>query len=180
MVNILHEWREIVRGLRHQEWEIRRKIHRHHPRIAHESEFTFFINKIKFSAMNAQASVPSGTPVTGQNVPLGADKSQLPDSAYKTGSCKYGVIPGPSGNQPGFTVAPGATEEQFVVTETNVGTASDGIITFDAQDVNGNQLPQSQGTLSFTVVPPPPPPVAVESQFVFNTTTTSAAVTAAN
>lgn len=129
--------------------------------------------------MNATLSVPSGTAVSGYNAPLDANNNQLPDTAYKAGSCKYGVIAGPSGNAPGFSIAPGATEEQFVVTETTPGTASDGIITFDAQDINGNQLPQSQGTLVFTVTPPPPPAVAVASQFVFNTTSTSATVAAA-
>lgn len=180
MFSPLHELREFFRDLRRQEREICERIHRHHRHIAHESRFTFLINNFKFSAMNSILSVPSGTPVSGYNAPLDANNNQLPDSAYKAGSCVYGVIAGPSGNLPGFTVAPGATEEQFVVTETTPGSASDGIITFDAQDVNGNQLPQSQGTLAFTVVPPPPPVVAVGSQFVFNTSSTSATVAAAS
>jgi len=116
--------------------------------------------------MNSTLTVPSGTPVDGFNAPLDAKKNVLKDSAYKPGSCKYGVIPGPSGNPPGFTVAPGATEEDFTVTENTAGAASDGIITFDAQDAEGNQLPQSQGTLIFTAVTP----VAVESEFNFNQT----------
>lgn len=116
---------------------------------------------------NAVLTVPSGTPVSGFNSPLDAKGNVLKDSAFKVGSCKYGVIKGPSGNDPGFSVAPGATEEQFEVTENAEGAASDGIITFDAQDVDGTDLPQSQGTLVFTAVAPK----AVESQFNFDQTT---------
>jgi hypothetical protein len=134
------------------------------------SIFTFQFLTYKISSMsNASLTVPSGTKVTGFNSPVDASTPPvvLPDTAYKTGSCKYGVIEGPSGNAPGFTVAPGPVEEDFIVTETVAGAGSDGIITFDAQDVNGNQLPQSQGTLIFTPVVTPPP-AAVASQFNFD------------
>ena len=115
---------------------------------------------------NSKLTVPSGTPVDGFNNPADAKGNDLPITAYKSGSCKYGVITGPSGNPPGFTVAPGATEEEFVVTETTPNTASDGIITFDAQDVDGNDLAQSQGLLIFTEAPA----LAVGSNFNFNQT----------
>lgn len=131
------------------------------------SIFTFKFLNYKISSMsNAVLTVPTGTPVTGFNSPADIKGNNLPDSAYKVGSCVYGVIVGPSGNAPGFTVAPGAREEAFVVTETAPGSASDGIITFDAQDVNGTQLPKSQGTLSFTATPA----VAVGSNFNFDQT----------
>ena len=139
------------------------------PPIDHRKNlFTFQFLNYKSSAMsNAILSVPTGTPVTGFNSPVDVKDNVLPDSAYKVGSCVYAVIAGPSGNPPGFTVAPGAKEEAFVVTETTPGTASDGIITFDAQDVNGTPLPQSQGTLSFTATPA----LAVGSAFNFDQTT---------
>lgn len=123
--------------------------------------------------MNAAAlTVPSGTQVSGFNAPLDAGDNVLPNSAYKAGSCKYTVVPGPSGNAPGFSVSTPSDEEDFVVTEDTPGSASDGQINFDAQDVNGNQLPTASGVLIFTATttppPPPPPAVAVASQFNFN------------
>ncbi len=122
--------------------------------------------------MNApNLTVPSGTPISGFNAPLDSGNNVLPNSAYKTGSCKYTVVPGPSGNAPGFTVSSPSDEEDFVVTELVPGAASDGQINFDAQDVNGNQLPTASGILIFTATnnpPPPPPAVAVASQFNFN------------
>lgn len=141
--------------------------HPHHE-YHKKSKFTFQFLNYKFSSMsNAVLTVPTGTPVTGFNTPVDVKGNILPDAAYKVGSCVYGVITGPSGNPPGFTVAPGAKEEAFVVTETAPGSANDGIITFDAQDVNGVQLPQSQGTLSFTATAA----VAVGSAFNFDQTT---------
>lgn len=132
------------------------------------SLFTFEFLNYKFtSTMDAVLTVPSGTPVSGFNAAGDAKGNNLGDSAYKAGSCVYAVIVGPSGNPPGFTVAPGAREEAFIVTETGpTGTASDGIITFDAQDVNGNPIPQSKGTLTFTVAPL----VATQNLFNFDQT----------
>lgn len=153
------------------------ELEKHFPGRRTKNLFNFVIKNYKISFMsNATLTVPSGTPVTGFNAPLDGSTPPvvLPDSAYKAGSCKYGVIAGPSGNPPGFTVAPGPVEEDFIVTETTPGAASDGIITFDAQDINGNQLPQSQGTLVFTAAVTPPP-VAVASQFNFDQPAAAAA-----
>lgn len=165
------EWNRLLQKLQYH--------HPNHPRL-HKPRFTFFINNLNFTAMSQPTlTVPSGTPVSGFNKPLDSGGNVLPDSAYKTGSCKYTVVPGPSGNPPGFTVAPTDDEEDFAVTELVPGAASDGQINFDAQDVNGNQLPTSSGILAFTAVapppPPPPPPVAVASQFNFNAVPTAAA-----
>lgn len=156
--------------------------YRHHGHGAQNSRFTFIINNFKISAMNApNLTVPSGTPVSGFNKPLDSGKNVLPDSAYLAGSCKYSVVPGPSGAAPGFTVAATDDEEDFAVTELVAGAASDGQINFDAQDVSGNQLPTASGILIFTATttppPPPPPPVAVESQFNFNAIPAPAAST---
>lgn len=169
---------EIIRDLDAAEREWNRLLqklqfhHPHHPRLF-KSRFTFLINNFKFSAMNApNLTVPSGTPVSGFNKPLDSGNNVLPDSAFKAGSCKYSVVPGPSGAAPGFTVAATDDEEDFAVTELVPGAASDGQINFDAQDVNGNQLPTASGILIFTATttppPPPPPAVAVASQFNFN------------
>lgn len=106
-------------------------------------------------------TVPTGTPVTGSAQPLDAKGNVLPNAAFKAGSCKFSVSAGA-----GFSVAPGATEEQFVITETAAGSASTGELLFDAQDVNGNQLPQSSASISFTAIPA----VAVSSQIVFDQT----------
>lgn len=131
--------------------------------------------------MNAPTlTVPSGTPVSGFNAPLDSAGNVLPNSAYKPGSCKYTVVPGPSGNPPGFTVSTPSDEEDFVVTELVPGAASDGQINFDAQDVDGNPVPTSSGILIFmstTPPPPPPPPVAVASKFTFNPIPAAAPVT---
>jgi hypothetical protein len=174
----IREWMRVLRrDMRAAKAELyehwRRHHHRHHAHPAHESRFTFLIHNLNFSAMETpQLTVDSGTPVSGFNAPLDAGGNVLPNSAYKPGSCRYSVVPGPSGNAPGFTVFTPSDEEDFVVTETNPGTDSDGQINFDAQDVNGNQLPTSSGILIFkkpaTPPPPPPPPVAVASQFNFN------------
>lgn len=132
------------------------------------SIFTFeFLNYKITSNMNAVLSVPSGTPVTGFNAAGDAKGNDLGDSRYQAGSCLYAVIAGPSGNPPGFTVAPGAREEAFVVTETTPGSASDGIITFNAKDNLGNVIPQSQGTLNFTAA------VAIVTQNLFSFDQTS-------
>lgn len=132
------------------------------------SIFTFeFLNYKLTSTMDAVLSVPSGTPVTGFNAAGDAKGNDLGDSRYLAGSCLYAVIPGPSGNPPGFSVAPGAREEAFVVTETAPGADSDGIITFDAKDSAGNVIPQSRGTLKFT------PILAVVTQNLFNFDQTS-------
>jgi hypothetical protein len=150
---------------------LEKEAHHRHRHLEKRSIFTFQFSNYKISFMsNASLTVPSGTSVTGFNAPLDGSTPPvvLPDTAYKAGSCKYGVIAGPSGNPPGFTVAPGPAEEDFVVTENVPGAASDGIITFDAQDVNGNQLPQSQGTLIFTATTGGGTPVAVASQFNFD------------
>lgn len=133
--------------------------------------------------MNApNLTVPSGTPVSGFNAPLDAANNVLPNSAYKAGSCKYSVVPGPSGNPPGFSISTPADEEDFVVTENAPGSASDGQINFDSEDAEGNPVPTSSGILIFTSTtppPPPPPPVAVASQFNFNAIPTAAAAAAA-
>ena len=101
--------------------------------------------------------------MTGSAAPKAADGSILPVSAYKVGSCKWSVDP-----NAGFTIAPGSTEEDFTITETTPGSASSGQVNFDAQDVNGDQLPTASFTLSFTAVEPPPPPLAVGSQITAN------------
>jgi hypothetical protein len=161
---------QIISRLVKQNGELINLLERHDRRL--KSQFTFKFSNYKFSSMsNASLTVPSGTPVTGFNAPLDGSTPPvvLPDSAYKTGSCKYTVVPGPSGNPPGFTAAPGPVEEDFVVTENVPGAGSDGQINFDAQDVNGNQLPTSSGILAFTPsTTPPPPAVAVASQFNFD------------
>jgi hypothetical protein len=169
------EWIEACkRDIRKAKAELYEHFHRRHqPHPVHESRFTFIFNTLKFSAMETpQLTVPSGTPVSGFNAPLDSGTNVLPNSAYKTGSCKYTVVPGPSGKDPGFTVSAPSDEEDFVVTENTPGADSDGQINFDAQDVNGNQLPTSSGILTFKGTqappPPPPPPVAVASQFNFN------------
>lgn len=132
------------------------------------SIFTFEFLNYKFtSTMDAVLSVPSGTPVTGFNAAGDAKGNNLGDSRYQAGSCVYAVITGPSGKTPGFTVKPGAREEAFVVTETAPGSASDGIITFNAKDSAGNAIPQSQGTLTFTA------PVAAVTQNIFTFDQTS-------
>lgn len=171
---LIHYFIEEIRSLRSVEHRLLGIVDRLLPKEDHccrtqkiHSGFAFQFFNYKFKSMsNAVLTVPTGTPVTGSNAPVDAKGNVLPDAAYKVGSCVYKVIPGPSGNPPGFSVAPGAREEAFVVTETAPGSASDGIITFDAQDVNGNQLPQSQGTLTFTATPA----VAVGSQFTFDQT----------
>lgn len=162
-----HLWR-LLREVDRERRLILDQIFHHHRHHAVQSRFTFLINNFKFSSMsNSQITVPSGTPVNGFNSPLDAKDNVLKDTAYLAGSCKYGVIPGPSGNAPGFTLTAGATEEDFGdVVETVPGAASDGIITFDAKDINGKDLAQSQGTLIFTAVVP----LAVGSQFNFNQT----------
>lgn len=171
----IREWIETCkRDIRKAKAELHEHFHRRHqPHPAHQSRFTFIINTLKFSAMNAPTlTVPSGTPVSGFNAPLDSGDNVLPNSAYKSGSCKYTVVPGPSGNPPGFTVSTPSDEEDFVVTENTPGSASDGQINFDAEDVNGNPIPTSSGILIFTAPvtppPPPPPPVAVASKFTFN------------
>lgn len=164
---ILYMLVQVLRGLEKELAAIIEKIDRHHPRaFVHKSRFSFFVNnKFKFSAMKASLTVPSGTPVSGFNNPVDVKGNDLPDSFYKPGTCVYGVIPVDGDVNPvGFSIAPGATEEDFVVTETVPGSASQGIITFDAQDADGNALPQSQGTLVFTAVAPK----AVDSRFTFN------------
>ena len=170
MIFYFDQLRMVIRELEREIRDVKEKMYHHHRHHTINSlfTFTFLNNKISFMS-NASLTVPTGTPVTGKNTPLDAKNNALPLSAYKVGSCTYGVIPGPSGNPPGFTVAAGAVEEDFVVTETSPGNASDGIITFDAQDVNGNQLPQSQGTLIFTAIPA----VAVGSAFAFDQTSHS-------
>jgi hypothetical protein len=159
----------IISRLVKQNGELINLLERHdHPRK--RSIFTFTFSNYKISSMsNATLTVPSGTPVTGFNAPLDGSTPPvvLPDSAYKTGSCKYTVVAGPSGNTPSFTVAPGPVEEDFIVTENVPGAASDGQINFDAQDVNGNQLPTSNGILVFTATTTTPA-VAKGSQFNFD------------
>jgi hypothetical protein len=131
------------------------------------SLFTFQFLNYKFtSTMDAVLSVPSGTPVTGFNAAGDAKGNDLGDSRYLAGSCVYAVIGGPSGNPPGFTVAPGSREEAFVVTETTPGSASDGIIIFNAKDSAGNVIPQSQGILTFTAAPA----VVTQNLFTFDQT----------
>lgn len=160
---------QFERELREYEANFRRKYKRRHGKSKEGSLFTFEFSNNKFSSMsNATLKVPSGTKVTGFNTALLKGVAQ-PDAAYKSGSCKYGVIPGPSGNPPGFSVAPGAREQAFIVTENTPGAASDGIITFDALDANGDVVPQSQGTLIFTAAAGTGV-VADESQFNFDQT----------
>jgi hypothetical protein len=163
------EWEELREDYEIVETWTREHLLRHH-RKAVRSKFIFNV-KHKFSEMSTpNLSVPSGTPVSGLNQPVDVNNNVLPDSAYLTGSCKYTVVAGPSGNPPGFTVAPGATEEDFVVTENVPGAASDGQINFDAQSAAGIQLPTSSGILVFTASTTTPPPVgtAVGSLFTFN------------
>lgn len=141
------------------------------PKLAHEhkirSIFTFQFLNYKFSSMsNAILTVPTGTPVTGFNAAADVKGNALPDSAYLSGSCKYSILPNTDGSPSGATVAVGAREEAFVATEVTPGAASTTIIAFDAQDINGVQLPQSTGTLIFTAAPA----VAVGSNFNFDQT----------
>jgi hypothetical protein len=172
----IKEWiRCLERDLKQAKTELQEHFRRHgRSKNAHQSQISFLINTFKFSSMSTpNLSVPSGTAVGGISEPLDASTPPvvLPNSAFKTGSCKWSVVPGPSGNAPGFSVAPSAVEEDFSISEDAPGSASDGQINFDAQDVNGNQLPTSSAILSFTATAPPPPPpapVAVASQIVFN------------
>jgi hypothetical protein len=111
--------------------------------------------------------VPTGTPVTGEAAPVDAKGNVLADTAFKAGSCKWSVAPNADGTpNTAFTIAPGAVEEDFVVTETTPGQASSGTINFDAQDINGNQLPTQTASLAFTAAPA----VAVGSQITFDQT----------
>ena len=124
--------------------------HFHHKfgsRFAVKSVINVYLFNKKIQIKMGQLSVPTGTPVTGSASPVDAKGNVLPNSAFKTGSCKFSTSDATQ-----FTVAPGATEEQFVVTETTPGSASTGNILFDAQDVNGNQLPQASASLAFTAV----------------------------
>lgn len=111
-------------------------------------------------------TVPTGTPVTGSCSPLDAKGNVLKNTAFKAGSCKWSVAPIIDGNPAGFTVATGDIEEDFVITEISLGAASSGVLLFDAQDVNGNQLPQASATITFTEVAA----VAVGSQINFDQT----------
>lgn len=118
--------------------------------------------------MNATLKVPSGTPVNGFNVPVDVKGNEFDVKFYKAGTCVYGVKNVDGDTDPvGFTVAAGDTEEDFTVTELVPGAASRGVITFDAQDADGNALAQSTGTLEFVATPAK----AVGSDFVFNQNT---------
>lgn len=96
----------------------------------------------------AKIKLNTGTPFTGHGSPVDAKGNVLPDSAYKPGSVKWGIANNADGTpNTGYSVAAGSTEEEFAVTEGQPGTGGTGTLTLDAQDVNGNQLPQS--TLDF-------------------------------
>lgn len=102
--------------------------------------------------------VPSQTPVSGSAWPLDAKGNRLKVSAFKAGSVKF------STPDSSFTVKIGATEEDFEIVETNPGTASSGTLLLDAQDKDGNDLPQSSAVIEFTE----DEPVAVASEIAFD------------
>lgn len=155
--------RDFLHGVRWAERELERLLdqcHESHPHHAHRSRFNFFIHNLKISFTMGNLKVPSGTPVSGTGSPLDAKGNKLKVSAFKPGSVKFSTA------DSAFTIGAGATEEDFTIVETTPGAASLGTLLLDAQDKDGNQLPQSSAVIEFTAVEP----VAVASQIDFDQT----------
>lgn len=152
-----------IHDLEHEMHEAHRRFHerwRHHARY---SRLIIILNNLKFSAMKSSIKLPTGTPLTGHCSPLDAKGNVLPPSGYKVGSVKYSVANNAGGSpNANYTVAAGATEEDFVVTEVNPGTGGTGTLNQDSQDVNGNPLPTATLDFEFDVVPA----VAVDSKII--------------
>lgn len=157
-ITALREW---IAGLEQaliDAYEILRYHHPHHHIHPHEnrmtSRITIVLHNLKFSSMKSSIKLPTGTPLTGHCSPLDVKGNVLPPSAYKTGSVKYSIAPNADGTpNANYTVAAGATEEDFVVTEVNPGNGGTGSLLQDSQDVDGNALPQAVLDFEFDVVP---------------------------
>lgn len=113
--------------------------------------------------MKSSIKLPVGTPLTGHCSPLDVKGNVLNPSAYKAGSVLYSIAPNTDGTaNTKYSVAAGATEEDFVITDSDPTTPGTGTLQQASQDIAGNDLPVATLDFEFDAVPA----VAVDSVIV--------------